>query len=137
MKSDAGKRTDAGDPRQSLETVDAVARAAHLWIRSICLNEMEGNAERHALAGGLVAGLCEHLALDPRVRELVAYVYSLLDNEGSQALNVSRMMLGQPVSPSMHRAYETGRQEAAGIVEMLAYHGPAGTDPADPASETR
>jgi len=113
-------RIDAN--RRSLETADAVARAAHLWIRSICLNEMEEAAERQALAGGLVAGLCEFLELDPRVKELVAYVYTLLDNEGGQALSISRLMLQQPVPVMQHRAYERGKAEAAGIVEMLSYH---------------
>ena len=105
-----------------LETADAVARAAHIWIRSLCLSEMQQEDERQALAGGLVAGLCERLALNPRVRELVAYVYLLLDNEGTQALAVSRMMLEQPVPPAKLRSYARGRSEAAGIVEMLAYH---------------
>jgi hypothetical protein len=108
--------------RHSLETADAVARATHLWIRSLCMNEMQAAGERHALAGGLVAGLCERLALDPRIRELVAYVYALLDDEGSQALSVSRMMLDQPVPPANLIAWEKGRSEAAGIIEMLAYH---------------
>ena len=108
--------------RHSLETADAVARATHLWIRSLCMNEMQEAGERQALAGGLVAGLCERLALDPRVRELVTYVYALLDDEGSQALSVSRMMLNQPIPPAKLVAYEKGRSEAAGIIEMLAYH---------------
>ncbi len=108
--------------RHSLETADAVARATHLWVRSLCMNELHAAGERHALAGGLVAGLCERLALDPRVRELVAYVYALLDDEGSQALSVSRMMLDQPVPPANLIAWEKGRSEAAGIIEMLAYH---------------
>ena len=123
MESDAKNGLDITTTRRSLETADAVARAAHMWIRSVCLNELEDAGHRHAIAGGLVAGLCEHLALDSRVKELVAYVYTLLDNEGSQALSISRMMLDQPVPPSKHRAYERGRAEAAGIVEMLAYHG--------------
>ena len=106
----------------SLETADSVARAAHIWIRSICLNEMQNEEERLALAGGLIAGLCERLALNPRVRELVAYVYTLLDDEGGQALTVSRVMLNQPVPASMSHAYNRGRSEAAGIVEMLAFH---------------
>ena len=109
----------ATDP---LETADAVARAAHIWIRSLCLSEVQQEDERHALAGGLVAGLCERLALNPRVRELVAYVYLLLDNEDTQALAVSRLMLEQPVPPAKLRSYERGRSEAAGIVEMLTYH---------------
>ena len=106
-----------------LDTADAVARAAHIWIRSLCLTELQAPAERHALACGLVFGLCERLELDPRVQELVAYVYALLDDEGSQALAASRMMLARSV-PSIHlHAYKKGRSEAAAIVEMLAYHG--------------
>jgi hypothetical protein len=113
---------DAPVERDPLETADAVARAAHMWIRSLCLGELQEEDERYALAGGLVAGLCERLALNPRVRELVAYVYTLLNNEGGQALAVSRMMLDQPVPPSQLRSYLRGRSEAAGIVEMLAFH---------------
>ena len=106
----------------TLETADAVARAAHLWIRALCLNVMQDPEERQALASGLVAGLCDRLALDPRIRELVAYVYALLDNEGDLALPVARDML-RPTQPATNRdAYEKGRSEAAGIVEMLAYH---------------
>lgn len=122
MRKNAPDAPDVAPSRRSLETADAVARAAHLWIRSICLNEMEEPEERQALAGGLVAGLCEHLELDPRVRELVAYVYTLLDNESGQALSISRMMLEQPVPVRKGHAYERGRAEAAGIVGMLSYH---------------
>ena len=105
-----------------LETADAVARAAHLWIRSLCLTESHQAVERQSLAGGLVAGLCERLELDPRIRHLVAYVYALLDDEGTQALSISRMMLHRPVPATQRSAFERGRSEAAAIVEMLAYH---------------
>lgn len=128
MRNDVSNTPDIAEKRRPLETADAVARAAHLWIRSICMNEMEDVGERQALAGGLVAGLCESLKLDPRVQELVAYVYTLLNNEGAQALNISRLMLEQPVPTQKHRAYERGRAEAAGIVEMLAYHKSHGRD---------
>jgi len=106
----------------TLETADAVARAAHLWIRALCLNVMQEPEERQALASGLVAGLCDRLELDPRIRELVAYVYALLDNEGALALPVARDMLRPPQPTTNRDAYEKGRSEAAGIVEMLAYH---------------
>ena len=122
MTSDGSDDFDTSSEGDSLATADAVARAAHLWVRSLCMNELQSEDERRALAGGLVAGLCERLALDPRVRNLVAYVYALLDNEGGQALAVSRTMLGQPVPHSHHLAYERGRTEAVGIIEMLAYH---------------
>ncbi len=121
MTGDGNNDLKSATGRHTLGTADAVARATHIWIRSLCLNEMQEAGERRALAGGLVAGLCERLALDPRVRELVAYVYALLDDEGSQALSVSRMMLDQPIPPAKLLAYEKGRSEAAGIIEMLAY----------------
>jgi len=122
MNSDTHKQPDPALSATSLETADSVARAAHMWIRSVCLNEMQGEDERYALAGGLIAGLCERLALNPRIRELVAYVYTLLDNEGGKALTVSRMMLNQPVPLPLRQAYDRGRSEAAGIVEMLTFH---------------
>jgi hypothetical protein len=122
MKHDLNQKFDFSLAAGSLETADAVARTAHIWIRSICLNELQDEDERYALAGGLVAGLCERLALNPRVSELVAYVYTLLSDEGGQALAVSRMMLDQPLPAPLRRAYERGRSEATGIVEMLAFH---------------
>jgi hypothetical protein len=122
MEHDLNQKFDFSLAASSLDTADAVARTAHIWIRSICLNELQDEDERYALAGGLVAGLCERLALNPRVSELVAYVYTLLSDEGGQALAVSRMMLDQPLPAPLRRAYERGRSEATGIVEMLAFH---------------
>ncbi len=106
----------------SLDTVDAVARAAHLWVRALCNADFPHPDERRAVAGGLVAGLCEHLELDPRVHDLVAYVYTLLDGETDATLSVSRLMLDRPSASGFRKAYRKGRMEAAAIVEMLAYH---------------
>ena len=107
---------------RSLETADAVARAAHIWIRSLCLTDMQAPDERHSMACGLIAGLCERLELDPRVHELIAYVYALLDDEGARSLAASRVMLHQSITPSNLPAYRKGVSEAAAIVEMLAFH---------------
>ena len=123
MKATNSDSLNPGPDDSSLATADAVARAAHLWVRSLCSNEHHTPGDRLCLAGGLVAGLCERLELDPGVRELVAYVYALLDDEGRQALPVSRMMMDQPVSRPLRRTYEAGRSEAAAIVEMLSYYG--------------
>ncbi len=122
MNTNTSNERDFAVADNSLKTADSVARASHIWIRSICLNELQAADERYALAGGLIAGLCERLTLNPRVRELVTYVYALLDDEGGQALAVSRMMLDRPVPAPLRDAYERGRSEAAGIVEMLAFH---------------
>ena len=111
------------DP-QSLEAADAIARAAHLWIRSLCNRFATDEADRLATAGGLLAGLCERLELDPGVTDLVAYVYMLLDDQGSQALPISKIMLNNPGigASRLGTAYQRGRDEAAAIVEMLAFH---------------
>ncbi len=123
MKSDSGDDSEDLDRDCSLETADAIARAAHIWIRSLCLTELQEPPERYAIACGLIAGLCERLELDPKVQELVAYVYALIDDEGAQALATSHLMLARSV-PSQHRhAYRKGRSEAAAIVEMLAVSG--------------
>ena len=105
----------------SLDTADAVARAAHLWIRSLCRQEND-EQEHRAVAGGFIAGLCERFDLDPRMTDLIAYVYALLDEQGSQALPVSRTMLKRPVPEYCRNAWQRGKREAAAIVEMLAYH---------------
>jgi hypothetical protein len=108
-------------PNESLDTADAVARAAHLWIRGLC-HQAADDLDRQAMAGGLVAGLCERLALDPRITDLVAYVYALLDDPGAEALPVSRTMLQRPVPEKRRLAWQRGKEEAAAIVEMLSYH---------------
>jgi hypothetical protein len=119
------KNEDAPTSDNPLETADAVARAAHIWIRSLCLTELQEPAERHAMACGLVSGLCSRLELDARVQELVAYVYALIDDEGAQALARSRMMLTSPIPTEHQDAYRNGQSEAAAIVEMLTYLSPA------------
>ncbi len=135
MKSDNGKITNNPEKDDLLETVDAVARAAHLWVRSLCLSEFQTAEERHAIAGGLIAGLCRNLKLDARIQELVLYVYTLLDDEGNQALAISRLMLDQPIPRSTRLAYEKGKTEAAGIVEMLGYHSQYRTEPTQEAQK--
>jgi len=129
MKSDTGKITNSPAKDDSLETVDAVARAAHLWVRSLCLSELQTEEERHAIAGGLITGLCRHLKLNARIQELVLYVYTLLDDQGNQALAISRLMLDQPIPRSTRHAYDKGKTEAIGIVEMLRYHDQYRTEP--------
>lgn len=128
MQSDNDTITSNPATDDSLETVDAVARAAHIWVRSLCLSDFQTEEERQAIASGLITGLCRHLELDARIQELVAYVYTLLDNEGNQALAISRLMLDQP--GSTRHAYEKGRTEATGIVAMLGYHNRYRTGPA-------
>jgi len=104
----------------SLETADAVARAAHLWIRNLRLPDMTDAAEKIALAGGLVHELCDKLELEPRIRDLVAYVYTMLDGQTETSLAVARLMLAGPESTGFHKAYGRGRSEALAIVEMIS-----------------
>ena len=128
MKSDNGEISNSPAKDESLETVDAVVRAAHLWVRSLCLSEFQTEEERHAIVAGLITGLCRHLELDGRIQELVLYVYTLLDDD-EQALAISRLMLDQPIPQSTRHANDKGKTEAAGIVEMLDYHDQYRTGP--------
>lgn len=74
------------------------------------------------MASGLITGLCERLELNPRVKELVAYVYALLDDEGCGSLAASRVMLQQSIKPANLPAFQKGLSEATAIVEMIGYH---------------
>ncbi len=123
MRREGSDNLDFPAEDHSLETADAVARAAHMWIRSLCLTELHEPTERHAMACGLVAGLCERLELDPRVQELAGYVYALIADEDAQFLATSHMVLARSVPSEHQHAYMKGRSEAAAIVEMLAYRG--------------
>ena len=122
MQTDSGNIVNERPTDKSLETADAVARAAHIWIRSLCLSETQEAEERHSMACGLISGLCDRLELDPRIQELVAYVYALLDDEGARSLAASKIMLHQSISPPNLPAFRKGLAEASAIVEMLAYH---------------
>jgi hypothetical protein len=116
------KKLDERSGNASLDTADAVARAAHMWIRSLSMTDMQRADERHSMACGLIACLCERLELDSRVQELITYVYALLDDEGVSSLAATRVMLRQSMAPSNLPAYRKGMAEAAGIVEMLIFH---------------
>ena len=122
MQDVSGHNTFSPEGDSPIETADAVARAAHLWIRSLCLREHHRAGERQSLAGGLLCGLCRRLGLDTRLQHLVAYVYALLDDEGQQALPVSRLMLEKPQPRLQRDAFERGESEAESIAEMLAYY---------------
>ena len=84
----------------TLETVNRVARAAHVWIRHkqgtqpLIPSAASGQAD-HELAAGVISGLCDALFLDGQHALLTAYAYALLDGEDEQALNTARAMSNQ------------------------------------------
>jgi hypothetical protein len=107
---------------ESLAIADAVARAAHIWIRSLCLNEFQEADERRFMASGLIAGLCERLDVDPRIQELITYIYALLDNDADGSLDSTRVILQKAMAPENLSARQRGVQEAEAIVELFVYH---------------
>ncbi|HEX5764971.1 MAG TPA: hypothetical protein VFY27_05335 [Woeseiaceae bacterium] len=106
----------------SLAIADAVARAAHIWIRSLCLNEFQEADERRSMASGLIAGLCERLDVDPRIHQLITYIYALLDNDADGSLDSTRDILQKAMAPENLSARQRGVQEAEAIVELFVYH---------------
>ena len=114
-----GEALDHSISKQDLETIDAVARAAHLWVRAHGLDGIPDPGERRALASGLVEGLCSRLNLGSRLTEFVAYVFALLDNEGDLALPVARYMLDQSIETAYREAFAKGRAGAAEIIDLV------------------
>ncbi len=106
----------------TLDTVDAVARSAHLWIRwQGGLDPLRAD-ERQALTGGLLSGLCDLMELDPRVQELAAYAVALLEQCDAEPLKRARQMVARPDDPRLRAVHQRGRYEAHGIVQMLRAH---------------
>lgn len=103
----------------ALAIVDAVARAAHLWISHLCQSGAVLAGERLAFAGGLVRGLAELLALDADTEELVAYAFILRSQEDAEALALTREMLARPAGAILQAAYRLGEEEARNIIGML------------------
>lgn len=103
----------------TLYTVDAVARAAHLWTRWLDkLNHLPAD-ERQALLAGLVSGLCDLMDLEPRVQELVTYAVALLEQGDAELLPHARQVLADPDDARLKAVYQRGRYEAHGLVLML------------------
>jgi hypothetical protein len=105
----------------SLAIADAVARAAHIWIRSLCLNELQQADERRSMASGLITGLCERLNVDPRIQELITYLYALFD-DADGSLDSTRVISHKAMTPENLATYQRGMQEAEAIVELFVYH---------------
>lgn len=103
----------------ALETVDAVARSAHLWTRWLDgLHPLPAD-ERQALTGGLLSGLCDLMELDPRVQELAAYAVAQLEQGDAEPLKRARQMVAHPDGARLRAVYQRGRYEAHSIVLML------------------
>jgi hypothetical protein len=108
----------------SLETVDRVARAAHLWVRhGRAVRELSpgsgSTARRHELAAGVISGLCDALALNGDDALLAAYVYALLAGEDDEALATATAVYRQRAEPSEHFAFIEGQSAAGDLLAIL------------------
>lgn len=101
-----------------LDAIDAIAQSVHLWTRC---RDCQGivRTGRQAFAGGMITGLCRHFGLDDRVRELSAYAYALLDDCGSQALPVTRLLLEPRDGEESANAWLAGDREARAMCESV------------------
>lgn len=114
----------------TLETVNRVARAAHMWIRHRrAVSELFAaklTAETGAeLAAGVIAGLCDALLLDVQHALLSAYAYALLDGEDETVLDTARALLKQQKSSVQASAYSDGRSVALEIISAVQFTAPA------------
>lgn len=113
----------------TLETINRVARAAHLWIRHKQLAQtfvpVGVAAQAHPqLAAGIISGLCDALLLDDQVALLSAYAYALLDGEDEQALNTARALLKQHRTAAEAVAFRDGTMAALDIIAVVQFELP-------------
>ncbi len=107
-----------------LETVDRVARAAHLWVRHNVsagqVHPASGAANtRYPLAAGVISGLCEVFELDSRCSLLAAYAYALLDGESDQVMGVAYSLARLPRDSGSRTAFNAGRAMAVDMIAVL------------------
>lgn len=120
----------------TLETVNRVARAAHLWIRHKQairpLTPPPATEQTHnELAAGVISGVCDALALDGQHALLAAYAYALLDGEDGQALNTARALSTQYRTVAEAAAFRDGKLTALEIIAVVQFELPADVLSAD------
>ena len=110
----------------TLETVNRVARAAHLWIRhkkaaTIFTSAATVKQPDHQLAAGVISGLCDALELDGQTALLSAYAYALLEGEDEHALHTARALLEQGRATTKAPAYRDGKLVALDIIGVVQF----------------
>jgi hypothetical protein len=118
----------------TLETVNRVARAAHLWIRhkqaaAPFVPSTTVVQADHELAAGVISGLCDALNLDGQHALLSAYAYALLEGEDDQALHTAHALFEQGSSTAEAIAYREGKLMALEIIGVVQFSIPADPTP--------
>lgn len=100
--------------------IDAIARAAHLWVRHLEPSTSQWREDGHlAFVAGVIAGLCVELRQSEGSHRVVAYVYALLDGFGTDALRQANAITAACSDAAHAGDYTRGREEAVGIVAWL------------------
>ncbi|MBL8199578.1 MAG: hypothetical protein JNK40_01280 [Chromatiales bacterium] len=95
-----------------VEAVDRVTRAVHIGARLPGARGRPLDSVDRSYLGGFIAALVEALNLDGGFAELVVYAYLLQEGMEADAARFSRVLLGQPHSPELARAFERGQSDA-------------------------
>lgn len=107
-------------PGDCLHLVDAIARAAHLWVRQLEPATLRWREAAHlAFVGGMITGLCDGSGQPQHFRSWVAYVYALLDGSGCDALRLAHEILEAAADAAHGPDFERGRAESVGIKGWL------------------
>jgi len=122
----------------TLETVNRVARATHLWVRHkqasapyIPSTSVAQAQAHHVLAAGVISGLCDALLLDGQHALLSAYAYALLDGEGEQALSTARALSTERRTTAEAAAFRDGKLAALDIIAVVQFEIPVDALSAD------
>ena len=100
-----------------LRRADAVARAAHLWVKRRALQHLCEGREESAMAArgyasGLIEGLARSLELTPQEYQMVAYVFCLLNGNEKDALEAARALLDMSGEVAASSSYLHGLTDA-------------------------
>ncbi len=115
-----------------LDTVDRIARAAHLWLRQRTLSSgisctLTGSVTNQRRTRLLVAGflfeLCDALELTVQQGLFAAYAYVLLDGSDEQALQIAEILLDARTTLQTSIVFEEGRSLAGEMLGLLEHSG--------------
>ena len=120
----------------TLETVNRIARAAHLWIRhkqafQPFIPSAATEQTHNELVAGVISGICDALVLDGQHALLAAYAYALLDGEDEQALNTARALSTQHRTVAEAAAFRAGKLVALEIISVVQFEFPVGANSVD------
>lgn len=116
--------------RASLKTVHNIAAACQLWARtrpestpvyqhSKAITAGERDLSRDSFALGFIDRLCQVFRVDASDRELITYIYLLIDGHGARALHRLKSLSGSLTTRSVGVRIKEGARDADRLLNSV------------------